>query len=100
MLKKKNRALRKVNKAYEEFKEKMLALDSKDIYKNAYKIYIMNEILMTLESEYEFSEKVIKNILGFKGNILEQIYQEWIDSSYIDETMISEIITDAVCSVM
>lgn len=97
-MKKKNSVLRKVNKAYTEFKEEMLALDSEDTYENAYKIFIMNEILMTLESEYEFSEKAIKNILGFKGNILEQIYQEWIDSSYIDETMVSEVITDAVCS--
>lgn len=60
----------------EEFKAAMYAEDAAVVYENAYKISCIYEIYDILRDSYDFSCAEIATILDFKGNILEQIYDE------------------------
>ena len=66
----------KIEDAYNEFKEEMLKEDPEEIFEKAYKISIITEIFDVLFDAYEFSPHEI--VLEFKGNILEQFYDEWL----------------------
>lgn len=50
------------------------------------------ELFMKLTSEYRFTRKMLKNIVLFKDNILEQIYIEWVRSDYSHQEHIEYII--------
>lgn len=89
-------AIQKIENAYEEFKSETLSLPTLDIYDRAYKIFSVEEIYMVLVNGYAFDKDDIERILSFSGNILEQIYSEWIDTDFshkeeflgiIDETL-------------
>ena len=68
----------KIEDAYNEFKEKMLKKDPEEIFEKAYKISIIAEIFDVLFDAYEFSPHETEIVLEFKGNILEQFYDEWL----------------------
>lgn len=78
-MKKYNRAIQKINNAHAEFRKSIFAMNAKDIYDFAYKIYCIEEIYEFLINDYAFSSRMIKSILEFKGNILLHIYEEWTD---------------------
>lgn len=92
------RVLHKVNEAYDEFRQEMFDKPAAELYEYAYKIYTINEIYEILQNGYEFLPQIAKTILDFKGNILEQLYLEWIECDYsrIDELniLISESLKD------
>ena len=68
----------KIEDAYNEFKEEMLKEDPEEIFEKAYKISIITEIFDVLFDAYEFSPHETEIVLEFKGNILEQFYDEWL----------------------
>lgn len=70
----------KIEQAFNEFKEEMLKKDSEEIFEKAYKIACIKEIYDILYDAYEFSPHESEIILEFKGNILEQVYDEWLKS--------------------
>lgn len=81
-MKKLNRVFQRVENDYQEFKAAMFAQDSAVVYENAYKISCIYEIYDILRDSYDFSCAEIATILDFKGNILEQIYDEWLHDDY------------------
>ena len=85
-MKKLNRVIQKIENDYQEFKAAMYAEDSAEVFESAGKILTINEIYYLLTNSYEFSQEEIGTVLAFKGNILEQIYDEWLhtDCSYHD----------------
>lgn len=76
------RVLHKINAAYDEFRQEMFDMSASEVYEYAYKIYTINEIYTILQNGYSFSPKVAQSILAFEGNILEQLYLEWIECDY------------------
>ena len=70
----------KKEEAYNEFKEEILKKDPEEIFEKTYKIYIITEIFDILFDSYEFTPHEAEIILEFKGNILEQVYDEWLKS--------------------
>ena len=60
----------------------MLSMPAKEIYEKSYKISYINELYDFLLSVYEFSESEVKAVLAFKGNVLEEIYDEWTRGDY------------------
>ncbi len=68
----------KIEDAYNEFKEEMLKKDPEEIFEKAYKISIITEIFDILFDSYEFTPHEAEIVLEFKGNILEQVYDEWL----------------------
>lgn len=70
----------KIEDAYNKFKEEMLKKDPEEIFEKACKISIITEIFDILFDFYEFSPHEAEIVLGFKGNILEQVYDEWLKS--------------------
>ena len=68
----------KIEDAYYEFKEEMLKKDPEEIFEKAYKISIITEIFDLLFDSYEFTPHEAEIVLEFKGNILEQVYDEWL----------------------
>lgn len=68
----------KIEDAYNEFKEEMLKEDPEEIFEKAYKISIITEIFDVLFDAYEFSPYEAEIVLEFKGNILKQVYDEWL----------------------
>ena len=94
-MKKQNRVLRKIDNAYDEFKCGMVQHDSNDVYDFAYKIHCIEEIYTILINGYPFDEGVVKAILNFKGNILEQIYAEWLEVDITEGNVFGDIIETA-----
>ena len=54
--------------------------DKEEIFEKAYKISIITEIFDILFDSYEFTPHDAEIVLEFKGNILEQVYDEWLKS--------------------
>ena len=81
-MKKRNRVYQKIENAFKEFEKEMLSMTAEEIYEKAYKISYIKELYEFLLDAYEFSEIEFKTILEFKGNILEQMYEEWIYGDY------------------
>lgn len=81
-MKKRNRVYQKIENDFKEFETEMLSMPAKEIYEKAYKISYISELYDFLLDAYEFTAKEVKTILSFKGNILEQIYEEWIYGDY------------------
>ena len=90
-MKKRNRVLKKIDNAYDEFRCGMIRHDSNDVYDFAYKIHCIEEIYTILINGYPFDEAAVKAILNFKGNILEQIYSEWLDVDVTEENIFADI---------
>lgn len=86
------RAIHKIEQDYDDFRNEMYHLTPQEIYADAYKIFIITELFMKLTSEYRFTRKMLKNIVLFKGNILEQIYHELFRSDYSHQDHIEYII--------
>ena len=63
----------------------------------AYKISCIHEIYDILRDSYDFSCAEIATILDFKGNILEQIYDEWLHDEYsYHHNLLEDTITKAL----
>ena len=90
------RAIHKIEQDYDDFRNEMYDLTPQEIYTNAYKIFIITELFMKLTSEYRFTRKMLKNIVLFKGNILEQIYHEWVRSDYSHQEHIEYVIRNTL----
>ena len=70
----------------------MLKEDPEEIFEKAYKISIITEIFDVLFDAYEFSPYETEIVLEFKGNILEQVYDEWLKHEDGFRTEITECI--------
>lgn len=96
-MKKLNRVFQRVENDYQEFKAAMCTEDVEVVYENAYKISCIYEIYDILRDSYEFSSTEIATILNFKGNILEQIYDEWLHNDYCyHRDLLEDTITKAL----
>ena len=86
-MKKRNRVFQKIENDYKAFREEMSWLDPEEVFENAYKIYCITEFYYILTNTYDYTSETVALILNFKGNILEQIYDEWLsfDISNQDE---------------
>ena len=84
------------NVYYDDFRNEMYDLSQQELYTKAYKIFIITEIFMMLTSEYKFTQKMLKNIVLFKGNILEQLYDEWLDTDYSHQEELEYIVRDSL----
>lgn len=91
-----DKAIHKIEQDYDEFRNEMFGLPSMDVFNSAYKIFVIHEIYMKLTSEYKFTQKMLKNIVLFRGNILEQIYDEWVSSDYSHQEQIEYIIRNTL----
>lgn len=81
-MKKLKRVYQKVDNDFNEFEKDMLNQTAKEIYDKAYKISYISELYEFLREVYRFTEKEVKIVLAFKGNILEQMrgvknYETW-----------------------
>lgn len=90
------RAIHKIEQDYDDFRNEMYDLSQQELYTKAYKIFIITEIFMLLTSEYKFTQKMLKNIVLFKGNILEQLYDEWLDTDYSHQEELEYIVRDSL----
>ena len=81
-MKKRNRVYQKIENDFKKFENEMLSMSAEEIYEKAYKISYISELYDFLLDAYEFTAKEVKTILAFKGNILEQMYEEWIYGDY------------------
>lgn len=77
-MKKRNRVFQKIENDYKAFREEMSLLDPEEVFENAYKIYCITEFYYILTNSYDYTSETVALILNFKGNILEQIYDEWL----------------------
>ena len=97
-MKKYNRVIRRIKKDYAEFKKDMLSFSVSGVYDSAYEICRVEEFYNMLIYAYEFTDNEIRSILRFKGNVLRQLYQGWLDSDYSDhdcyESVIKEVMRD------
>lgn len=86
-MKKRNRVFQKIENDYKAFREEMSWLDPEEVFENAYKIYCITEFYYILTNSYDYTSETVALILNFKGNFLEQIYDEWLsfDISNQDE---------------
>ena len=90
------RAIHKIEQDYDEFRNEMFSLPQQELYAKAYKVFIITEIFMMLTSEYKFTQKMLKNIVLFKGNILEQLYDEWLGTDYTHQEQLEYVVRDGL----
>lgn len=90
------RAIHKIEQDYDDFRNEMYDLSQQELYTKAYKIFIICEIYSILTSEYKFTRKMLKNIILFKGNILEQLYEEWMRSDYTHQELLEYIVREGL----
>ena len=86
------KAIHKIEQDYDEFRNEMFSLPSNELYSNAYKISLITELYSILTVENKLSQKMLKNIVLFKGNILEQLYYEWVRSGYTNQEHLEDVI--------
>lgn len=91
-----DKVLQKINDAYTAFKNDMLSLPPLELYDHAYKIFSIAEIYLILINGYDFTEEMVNRILLFQGNILEQIYEEWIGTDYSHQDAFRELIRETL----
>ncbi len=91
-MKKRNRVFQKIENDYAEFKEEMTYLSPEEVFEYAYKIYCITEIYYILTNAYNYSSADVKTVLNFKGNFLEQVYQEWIDVDSSNQEVFEDVI--------
>lgn len=84
--------IQKIENAYTAFKSEMLSLPPSEIFDRAYKIFSIEEIYMILVNGYDFDEEDLERILSFSGNVLEQIYIEWMDTDFSHQDEFFDII--------
>ena len=65
---------------------------------NETNLFYLTVIFMMLTSEYKFTQKMLKNIVLFKCNILEQLYDEWLDTDYSHQDQLEYIVRDSLKS--
>lgn len=87
-----NSVIQKIEYDHDKFIQEMLSLTPAVMYEYAYKIFCIEEIYIILMNGYEFTEEMIERILSFRGNILEQIYYEWIHVDYSHQDAFKDII--------
>ena len=92
-MKKLNRVFQRIENDYLEFKDLMLSEDVTVVFERAYKIFCVNEIYYVLTNSYDFSRTDIHSVLNFKGNILEQIYDEWLHNDYSHQDLFDDTIS-------
>lgn len=86
----------KIDNAHEEFRQKMLSLENENLYEYAYRIFVVEELYDILRNGCEFTEKTLNNILKFNGNILLQIYSEWLGVDYSHRDAFENVIQDTL----
>lgn len=92
-MKKRNRVFQKIENDYAEFKEEMTYLSPEEVFEYAYKIYSITEIYYILTNAYNYTSADVKTVLNFKGNFLEQVYQEWIDLDSSNQDEFEDVIS-------
>lgn len=95
-MKKRNRVFQKIENDYAEFKEEMTQLSPEEVFEYAYKIYCITEFYYILTNAYNYTSADIKTVLNFKGNFLEQVYQEWIDIDSSNQDEFEDAIEDTL----
>ena len=90
------KAIHKIEQDYDKFRSEMFSLPSNELYSNAYKISLITELYSILTVENKLSQKMLKNIVLFKGNILEQLYDEWLDTDYSHQEELEYIVRDSL----
>lgn len=91
-MKKLNRVYQKIENDYQDFKNEMLAQDTGTVFDRAYKIFCINEIYHVLTNSYKYTVENVSVVLNFKGNILEQIYDEWLHNDYTHQDLFEDTI--------
>lgn len=91
-----DQVLQKIDDAYTSFKNDMLSLPPSELYDRAYKIFSIEEIYLILANDYDFTEEMTNRILLFQGNVLEQIYEEWIGTEYSHQDAFREVIKETL----
>ena len=99
-MKKRNRVFQKIENDYAEFKEEMTQLSPEEVFEYAYKIYSITEIYYILTNSYDHSSADIKTVLNFKGNFLEQVYQEWLDVESSNQDEFEDVIERTINMLM
>lgn len=89
-----DRVYQRIDRDYEEFKNEIISKPSEEVYENAYKIFSVNEFHGILSSAEGFTDEQSDCILKFKGNILEQIYDEWLRVDFTHQDVFEDVINN------
>ncbi|MBU5451208.1 DUF3848 domain-containing protein [Acetivibrio sp. MSJd-27] len=91
-----DKVLQKIDDAYTAFKNDMLSLPPSELYDRAYKIFSIEEIYLILINGYDFTEEIANRILLFRGNVLEQIYEEWVEPEHSHQDAFRNVIRETL----
>ena len=74
----------RIDHDYMEFKKSLLSKEKTEIYDSTHKIHIIRRAYDILNEEMDFTLFEAYAVINYKGNILEKIYLEWIESGKQD----------------
>ena len=92
-----DRAYIKINREFNEFIANLKTKSPDEIVEAAYEITYKQEILFMFECEGNFSDKQCKAVLKTK-NVLDHIYQEWVEYSGIGLDALKDSVRDTLNS--
>jgi len=67
---------------FEEFKKQTLELPPAELFYKNFEIYVKSELLATLQESNELTEREYKSLLEERGNILQNLYDDFIGEEY------------------
>ena len=67
---------------FEEFKKRTLELPPAELFYKNFEIYVKSELMETLQENDELTEREYKSLLEERGNILQNLYDDFIGEEY------------------
>lgn len=92
----KNEFNTRIQKDYDEFKNKIIGLSKEEIFEKAFEIDFKTYLSSYLQTDDILENSVIENISTIEGSILDELYTLYlnIDGSYTYDDMCEELIND------
>lgn len=86
----------RIQKEYEEFKEKTLELSKEELFEKSFEIDFKTYLTNYLQTEEFVEDEIIKKLLSIEGFIIDELYELYLntDGLYIYDEMCEELLEE------
>lgn len=86
----------RIQKEYEEFKEKTLELSKEALFEKSFEIDFKTYLTNYLQTEEFVEDEIIKKLLSIEGFIIDELYELYLntDGLYIYDEMCEELLEE------
>lgn len=86
----------RIQKEYEEFKEKTLELSKEELFEKSFEIDFKTYLTNYLQTEEFVEDEIIEKLLSIEGFIIDELYELYLntDGLYIYDEMCEELLEE------